>query len=211
MLAAVGSSLEEGFIVSLSWGRCVYGLLPCLGTEMQSMGVKCSKHPGDGARRRCICQSALCFHPVVPGFPAAPRLQLPCVCGAIPVRGGLQKYSLQSRGLELALYLLWDRLWTRQTYSYFCWSPSCSAVLLCLSLWVCTLTREVLQYMSCLSLPLNWQISHPFHSTSVVFNCTSVHIWQWRLITDSRITCFLQNLFNVGTVFWNWNLGHWSR
>lgn len=105
----------------------------CLGTEMRSMGVKTNKHPGDGARGRCFCQSTLCFHPVaeahVPSynqqppsscFPAVPSLQLPCICGAIPVRGGRQKYSLQSRGLELALYLLWDRLWTRQTYSYFC-------------------------------------------------------------------------------------------
>lgn len=77
--------------------------------------------------------------------------------------------------LELALYLLWDRLWTRQTYSYFCWSPSCSAVLVCLSMWVCTLTSEVLQYMLRLSLPPNWQISHPFHSTLVFFFS---HIWQ---------------------------------
>lgn len=164
----------------------------CLGTEMQSMGVKTNKHPGDGARRRCFCQSTLCFHPVaeahVPSynqqppsscFPAVPSLQLPCICGASPVRGGLQKYSLQSRGLELALYLLWDRLSTRQTYSYFCWSPSCSAVLVCLSMWVCTLTSEVLQYMLRLSLPPNWQISQPFRSTLVFsFNCGSAHIWQ---------------------------------
>lgn len=96
----------------------------CLGTEMQSMGVKTNKHPGDGARRRCFCQSTLCFHPVaeahVPSynqqppsscFPAVPSLQLSCICGAIPVRGGRQKYSLQSRGFGAgALFALGQTL-----------------------------------------------------------------------------------------------------
>lgn len=58
--------------------------------------------------------------------PTVPSLQLPCICGAVTVRGGLQKYSLQFCGLDLELYLLWDRLWTCQTDSYFCFPLSCS-------------------------------------------------------------------------------------
>lgn len=41
------------------------------------------------------------------------------------MRGRQQTHSLQSCWLERALYLLWDRLWTCQTDSYFCYF--CSA------------------------------------------------------------------------------------
>lgn len=89
-----------------------------LGTEMQFSGVRTfskwrqhethlQKHSVLSPRRRpkAPSQNQQPHPPASQQFLACSH---PYICGAITVRGALQKYSLQSRGLKLALYLLWD-------------------------------------------------------------------------------------------------------
>ena len=144
---------------------------PCLGIEVQSAGVKPNKHGGVGAKWRCIYWSPLCFSPrwrltsirnqQPPSLcvPAVPSPQLSCICGAVTVRGTQQTHSLQPCWLEGALYLLWDRLWTCQTDSYFCLFSQRTALLGCLSMGVCTRCYSTRCYF-CHSTPIDKASQH---------------------------------------------------
>lgn len=106
--------------------RWLYGLLPVWAQRCGPWGSKPiniqATVPGGDAfakalsvftpwRRLTSPPTTSSLHPLLPASQQVPSLQLPCICGAIPVRGGRQKYSWQSRGFGAgALFALGQTL-----------------------------------------------------------------------------------------------------